>query len=146
MRLWSVTLYIIHSYRAALRVSAYIFTFSVTIENSTLLIIDEARHLTVILYTALRRIKWPKMSENMMKKFLSMLDSSIEPTPSDKYHYTPLRKGMEMCIKNMMWNINHKDLIRLVRIDFLWIQVTFLSLHLVTGQWVTLTIVKLIEV
>nr|XP_023014283.1 uncharacterized protein LOC111504040 isoform X2 [Leptinotarsa decemlineata] len=85
-----------------------------TLETSTLLNVHEAKCLTQILYEIMKKVRWRRMSEYLMKKILSMLESSIVPKSTDNYNYVPLRKGLEICMRNTIGNLGNKDLIKLL--------------------------------
>ncbi|CAH1119184.1 unnamed protein product [Phaedon cochleariae] len=85
-----------------------------TIETSTLVNVHEAKYIVQVLYEILKKIRWKRMSEYLMKKFLSMLESSILPKSTDNYNYSPLRKGLEICLINTIGNLYTRDLIKLL--------------------------------
>nr|CAH7758043.1 unnamed protein product [Callosobruchus chinensis] len=87
-----------------------------TTETCTLMNIYEAKMLIQVLFDILKKIKWHRMSERLMKKIVLMYESSIAPKSTDSYNYTPLRKGLEISIRNIISNLGRKDLVRLLRV------------------------------
>ncbi|KAG5865520.1 hypothetical protein JTB14_011578, partial [Gonioctena quinquepunctata] len=84
-----------------------------TLETSTLVNVYEAKCLTQVLYEILKKVRWRRMSEYLMRRLLSMLDSSIVPKITDNYNYIPLKKGLEICMRNTVGNLCNKDLMLL---------------------------------
>ncbi|VEN42891.1 unnamed protein product [Callosobruchus maculatus] len=87
-----------------------------TTETCTLMNIYEAKMLIQVLFEILKKIKWHRMSERLMKKIVMMYESSISPKSTDSYNYTPLRKGLEISIRNIIGNLGRKDLVRFLRV------------------------------
>ncbi|CAH1987811.1 unnamed protein product [Acanthoscelides obtectus] len=90
-----------------------------TTEACTLMNIYEAKQLIQVLFDILKKVKWHKMSERLMKRIVLMYESSVVPKPTDSYNYTPLRKGLEICIRNIIGNLGKKDLLRFLRTIFM---------------------------
>ncbi|KAJ8959094.1 hypothetical protein NQ318_022351 [Aromia moschata] len=72
--------------------------------------VTEARYLIQVLYEVLRKVQSPVISEPLVNRFLSMLESSIVPKITDRFNYGPLRRGIELCIMNTIAHLSLKGL------------------------------------
>ncbi|VEN47996.1 unnamed protein product [Callosobruchus maculatus] len=84
-----------------------------TIETSTCFNMFEAKQLTQVLFDILKTMKWRNMSKHLMKRFLAMYKSSIDPMPEDPFNYVPLKMGLDLCIMNIISNFRKKELIQM---------------------------------
>lgn len=74
----------------------------------------EAKYMFQILYAVLRKLRWHSISKDIMNRFLDAFECSIVPKETDYFDYTPLRKSMELCIRNCIDNFENNYLIETV--------------------------------
>lgn len=65
-----------------------------------------------VIYDLVRDYKWVTMDEELMYRFLNMYRDSILPTEASDFSY--LKKGLEVCVRRLLKNMNNSDLLKVV--------------------------------
>nr|CAI5853013.1 unnamed protein product [Callosobruchus analis] len=78
---------------------------------------QHSRHIMVVLYEVVKLIEWrsvpPESVDNFMKKLLDMLQCNSEYKIPTRFNCLALRKGIRMCICNMIEVLWKKRLVKL---------------------------------
>lgn len=77
----------------------------------------ESKYMFQILYSVLRKLNWHSISKEIMNNFLDTFEGSICPRHTDFLDYTPLRKSLELCIRNSIDNYENKYLLEVVSMN-----------------------------
>ncbi|CAH1987598.1 unnamed protein product [Acanthoscelides obtectus] len=76
--------------------------------------------MMVVLYEVIKMTDWsrvpPESIDNITRKLLEMLQHSIDPQLTDIYNYVPLRKGIRICLCNMMEILSKKRLVKMLHL------------------------------
>ncbi|KAK9727841.1 hypothetical protein QE152_g18982 [Popillia japonica] len=79
---------------------------------------EELMYRFLNMYRLVRDYKWVTMDEELMYRFLNMYRDSILPTEASDFSY--LKKGLEVCVRRLLKNMNNSDLLKVIENMLQW--------------------------
>ncbi|KAF5277179.1 hypothetical protein FQR65_LT03885 [Abscondita terminalis] len=105
-------------------------------EKTSLMNTNDARQIMRVLYQVLEDYPWHDMDDFLMVRLLTMYHNSIVPS-DNVFDYVPIRKGIEVTLRNILLNITSDGLLKAVFfnvIDFKFLKHFFFQIKIMI-EW-----------